>query len=271
LKIVRRYELILVILSVLILNQGCEELFTGMGPQPDYIEKDPFSPRLNVLGVLRPDFQNNLPMSFVYLEKSLDILEDTEKRYVTDATVMVYSLDNGSIDDSLQLVYMEMGSTFDFNAYRNFNLIPVPAHQYRIVCQKEGLPTISDVVQIPDSVVIVDGSLNLKGEIFSFKIARDEFAFLYEIILRIDGESEPYQENIRRPNSGDVYVSIQLKDVPASKEGSLRIYAYDENLAEYKTYNVGIKPNTFRTDYTTVENGYGCLGALNFLEKKLQF
>jgi hypothetical protein len=258
-------------LPVLILYTGCEKLFTGMGPQPDYIEKDPFSPRLNVLGVLRPDFQDNLPMSFVYLEKSLDILEDTEKRYVTDARVMVYSLDNGSIDDSLQLVYMEMGSTFDFNAYRNFNLIPVPAQQYMIVCRKEGLPAISDVVQIPDSVVIIDGSMHLKGKIFSFQIARDNLAFLYEIDLQIEGESESYQENIRRPNSGDVYVSIQLKDVPASKEGLLSIYAYDENLAEYKSYNVGVKPNTFRADYSTVENGYGCLGALNCLEKKLQF
>ena len=53
--------------------------------------------------------------------------------------------------------------------------------------------------------------------------------------------------------------------------GQVKIIAYDYHLSEYITYNVNIKPNTYRDDYSTVENGYGCFGSLNITEQEIYF
>ena len=57
----------------------------------------------------------------------------------------------------------------------------------------------------------------------------------------------------------------------SASEGKLIIYAYDIKLSEYITYNIIIKPQTYQSNYSTVNNGFGCFGSMNLLEKTLTF
>jgi len=250
---------------------GCEKLFTGVGPQPVYLDTSPFEPRLNVLGVLRPDYLEGFPQSFVYLEQSRDILDDEGAWEITDADVTVSTLQADTTADSLKFVYTDMDSVFSFKAFRHRDFIPEGGEKYLVACRKQGMTPVQAVVQIPRAVVIKPQSEKLEDGRLSFTILRDETAFLYEIILYIEGDPELYTETIRRPDSGDIEVSILLNDMNREKTGILLVYVYDRNFAEYKSYNVSIKPNTFRSDYSTLDSAYGCIGGINVLEKEVQF
>ena len=65
--------------------------------------------------------------------------------------------------------------------------------------------------------------------------------------------------------------SISPPEQSSESTGLLIIYAYDLQLSEYITYNVSIKPNTYRSDYSTVDNGFGCFGSLNVFSKMINF
>ena len=65
--------------------------------------------------------------------------------------------------------------------------------------------------------------------------------------------------------------SISPPEQSSESAGLLIIYAYDLQLSEYMTYNVSIKPNTYRSDYSTVDNGFGCFGSLNIYSKVIDF
>jgi len=79
-----------------------------------------------------------------------------------------------------------------------------------------------------------------------------------------------YTDRIQRPEVGDIAVTIAIEPSGEST-GLLIIYAYDLQLSEYITYNVSIKPNTYRSDYSTVDNGFGCFGSLNVFSKMINF
>ena len=103
------------------------------------------------------------------------------------------------------------------------------------------------------------------GTTKGWTIRRDEGILLYDIFI-IAGQGF-YLERIRRPESGNIEVSIELENDLEPDQIFLMMYGYDARLSEYMTYNVSIKPNTYHTHYSTVENGYGCFGSLNLFEE----
>ena len=247
---------------------ACEEHFTGMGPRPGYIEDEPFSPRLNVLGILRPDSIDGFPASFVYLEQSVDILDDRDTIIVSNARVTITPL--ASEQDSLVLEYTEAGTLFSFDAYRHEQLVPKPGRAYRIACHAPGLPAISERITIPGPVTVAEESISVSGQTLDFTIKRADDALLYDIYLFLENAQLPLYTRVRRPATGNVQISLE-SDQPLTGSALLEIFTYDKHLAEYFSYNVGVKPNTFRADYSTVENGYGCIGGMNVLKREIYF
>ena len=139
---------------------------------------------------------------------------------------------------------------------------------YSISCFKQDFPELTSSTTVPLVPQIIEDSIHRKNNSLTFQIIRDPLVALYDIYLFTNSTS--YTERIRRPESGNIFVEIDL--VPnESAEGFLIIYAYDLQLSEYITYNVSIKPNTYRSDYSTVDNGFGCFGSLNILKRIITF
>ena len=89
-------------------------------------------------------------------------------------------------------------------------------------------------------------------------------------LIFLEINQKEYAGRFVRPETGNINATIQFERKNAS-EAILTIYAYDQKLSEYVTYNIIIKPQTYQSTYSTVENGYGCFGSLNILKKTITF
>lgn len=258
---------ILLILSILIYS-NCENPITGYGPQPRYIDDPIFKPMLNILGIVRPDTLLELPRSFVHLEESFPFNESPDSTIIADAQVTLYKYEGTAIVDSIRFTYSNYQSHFQSKEYRDSTFFPEAGMIYGISCRREGFPALKGSTHVPQVPVIVDNNLQITAEQLRFTIERDSLVALYDIYFLF--EEKAYQTRIHRPETGDVQVVLKLDNSPASN-GKLLIYGYDLNLSEYITYNISIKPNTYRAPYSTVENGYGCFGSLNVFKKTVNF
>ena len=122
-------------------------------------------------------------------------------------------------------------------------------------------PLLFRTVMVNDAILVNTNSI-------SFSIIRDSSTALYDVYLIIGQQA--YADRIQRPEAGDIAATIAFE--PSSETaGLLIIYAYDLQLSEYITYNVIIKTNTYRSDYSTVDNGFGCFGSLNIFSRMITF
>jgi hypothetical protein len=245
----------------------CENPITGMGPQPSYIDKHEHNPMLNVFAVLRPDSINGKSLSFVHLEESVSATSFPDSLLVTDAEVKLFMYDHLLVNDSIELDYTDFNSTFNTSEYRNINFYPIPGQTYGISCIRTGYPKLASQTTVPLIPEIKEDTIWMGSKEITFTILRDSLAALYDIYY-FKG-SNGYNQRIRPPGSGDIFVKLDVEP-DITSESYLIIYAYDLKLSEYLTYNVSIKPNTYRSNYSTVENGYGCFGSMTVLKKSLK-
>lgn len=249
-----------------ILVSSCENFITGYGPQPRYIENISFEPMLNILGVLRPDTLEGLPQSYVHLEKSYPFHDFPDSTMITDARVTIYKYQGTTIVDSVGLTCRPELPLFPGSEYRDSTFFPEAGVLYGISCRREGYPELNGFTYIPPIPVVEENSLRITAQQLSFTIKRDSSIALYDVyVLAGDGT---FQSRLRRPENGNIDVILDLNPLPAG-EGELWVYGYDLNLSEYMTYNISIKPNTYRAPYSTVNNGYGCFGSLNVLKMSI--
>lgn len=259
--------LILVILLPIIWS--CDKLFTDFGPQPIFSEKEKHHPMLNVFGVLRPDDLNGMPMSFVHLEESFSVYTDPDTLLISDAQVKIYKLEQGAVCDSIDMEFTSYNQLFETQAYRHPTFVPEPGCSYRVVCRKDGYPDLTSKTTIPRIPRILNPTIHPNERMFTFAIEHDSLAGLYDCYLQV-GDTI-YSKPVRRAETGNTDVQFNLDDFGDDGSGALFVYAYDTKLSEYKTYNITIKPNSYRTHYSTVENGYGCFGSLNIRGIPLSF
>ena len=257
----QHYLLTLLILIVATFSFRCSDFFTEPGPQPSYIdEKIEHVPQFSVFGVLRPDSTDmGLPQSFIGLASSFPRDDYPDSNLVTDASVLIYRMKNGVAVDSFHFEYTDMAS-FPDTLFRHSGFFPREGESYQLVCKKADYSTLLAETIVPDPPVFVTGSVVVSSSEVQFQVARDPDAGLYEAVLLGDGYYQ--SERFLRPESGNVYISMIL-DESAGSPSILVLYAYDLNLADYLSANISIKPNIYQSDFSTVENGYGCFGSLN--------
>jgi hypothetical protein len=258
---------ILLLLGVTFFN-NCENPITGYGPQPRYIEDHNFKPMLNILGILRPDTLLGLPQSFVHLEESYPFNKSPDSTIITDAQVTLYKYEGTAIVDSMRLTYSNYQSHFQTKEYRDSTFFPEAGITYGISCRREGFPNLRGFARVPQVPMIDVNSLRISSGQLSLTIKRDSQVALYDIYFLV--EEKEYQIRIHRPETGDVQVVLELDQAPTGN-GELLVYGYDLSLSEYISYNISIKPNTYRAPYSTIENGYGCFGSLNIFKKTVSF
>lgn len=258
----------LVMIMVLGLMTGCENPITGYGPQPVYLDKQEHRPMLNVFGVLRPGTQNGMPLSFVHLEESFSVTSYPDTIEVRDADVTLFRYEWDVIVDSMSFMYTHFDSTFQRSEYRHAEFYPVENQTYGISCCKSGFPELTSKTTVPSVPAIIEDSIEINTNRLTFSILGDSLAALYDITLWV-GE-DLYNQRLRRPEVGNIDVAFDL-DTNHGPSGVLLVYAYDLQLSKYMTYNVNVKYNSYRSDYSTVENGLGCFGSLNVLERIVTF
>ncbi len=250
---------------VLLLLTSCENPFTGPGPQPNRITDDPYVAKLNVLGVLRPDSTAQYPMSFIAVEQTQPFVAPSDSDVVADADVWVTRRSTAG-EETLLFTAAVWDSAFGRIDYRNPAFQPVPGERYTLTCRRDGFPELTSETVMPFVPEIYEASIQIEGDRFSFSIERDSLAALYDAYLLIDDEL--HHQRIRRPDEGDTEIVFPV-EIHTISESVLIIYAYDLKLSEYLLFNINVKLNTYRSDYSTVENGYGCFGSLNLLVKTL--
>ena len=234
---------------------------TDPGPQPIHMEDVEHQPKLNVLGILRPDSANSAPLSFIHIEGSCPINDIPDSSIIPDAEVKVIKFGENSPVDTSVFIYTDLG-IFPTKEYRNSSFFPGQG-TYQLVCKKDGYPTLTAQATIPAIPQIEEGTLKLQKNTLAFKITRDEDVGLYEVVLQ--GKGWLVKDRFLRPTQGNIAVEFSLIGIPKG-ECFLKIYAFDNNLSEYFTVNLSIKPNIYQKDFSTVENGYGSFGALNIFE-----
>lgn len=252
-------------LLIIFLFSSCENHFTGPGPQPIRITDDPYVAKLNVLGVMRPD-STAFPMSFVAVEMSQPFVAPGDSDVVADADVWI-TRRNESGDESFQFTAAVWDSSFGKIDYRNSDFVPIPGERYILRCSRDGFPDLTSETVMPFVPLIDESTIQVDEGQLSFSIRRDSLAALYDVYVLIGNEF--FHERTRRPDLGDTKVIFHNAFFTGSESGTLIIYAYDLKLSEYLLFNINVKLNTFRSDYSTVENGFGCFGSLNILTKPL--
>ena len=251
----------------LLLFVHCADYFTAPGPQPGYVdEKIVHDPKFSVFGMLRPDStESGLPQSFIKVDASFPIGPYPESNLVEDATITVLPLEDGQALDSLFFEYTDMGS-FPDTLFRRAGFFPKGGESYRLICRKAGYPTLVAETTVPDPPKIILDSFRSSDNTVHFEVQRDEKSGLVEAVLL--GENYYQSERFVRPESGNTSITLTVKRENGSPS-VLFLYAYDLNLAEYLSANLSIKPNIYQSDFSTVENGYGCFGSLNYLKISL--
>jgi hypothetical protein len=261
---------LIIYITVIIMVSACtnDNLYDFLlGPQPNFIDHQKLNPGLNIFGILRPDSVDGHPMSFVLVQKIVPAINETDSfsLEINDAFVMIYQLNNGSVNDSFPFNYDRNDSTN--SKYRPSKFSPKAGDHFKIVCKAEELPDLTGETIIPGIPLIEYDTIYTESNKIRFSVLNDSSAAMYDIYLNTG--SNTYTKRIIKAETGNTAVEIETGD-NILLHAQLTIYVYDKNLAEYFTAaNVFIKPNTYRPPFSMVENGYGCFGSMNILHRQL--
>jgi len=261
----RQLFFIISVLTLILIYSCTNYDITDPGPQPIHLEDVKHQPRLSVLGILRPDSVNGVSQSFIHTEFSFPINEFPDSAIISDADVKVITMEGAVPVDSTIFLYTDFG-LYPNKEYRNRHFFPGTGI-YQLICQKQGYPIVKAQTVLPSVPQIKKGTIKIENKKLKFEIIRDEQVGLYEVTL--NGIGWLVKDRFLRPKQGNIFVEFPLSGVPVG-EANIKIYAYENNLSEYFTMNLSFKPNIYQKEFSTVENGYGCFGALNIFEKKIQ-
>ncbi len=269
-KTIFKYSVLLfVFVTGLLFISGCENPFTGYGPQPSFLDDTESLPKMNVFGVLRPDKYNGKPFSYVHLEGIFSVTSEYPDSFdITDAEVTLFQYEGESVINSINLNYTDFNSAFTEKQYRAPDYFPEAENTYGLSCRKAGFPELTAKTVIPSVPEIINDEITVTPGKISFHIRRDSLAALYDVIMT--GGPDKYMTRIFRPEEGNIKVDMNINS-GSGIERKLYIYAYDLNLSEYITGTIIIKPNTYFPSNSKVTNGYGCFGSLNVLERIVTF
>jgi len=259
----------IVLLSLFLMLSACSDDFWFdflLGPQPNFIEDNDFTPGLSILGIIRPDSIENRSLSYVLVEKLIAAVNTNPDSFnVIDAKVMVYHIVDEEKIDSFEFVFDT--TQFFPSIYRPVDFQPQAGNSYSISCTWEGLPEVTAETTVPEVPEIVDDAITINGSCVQFSILSHPLAAMYDIYL-FSGNF-PSIKRVLKATNGNTYIEIMANEEIES--GSfIIIYAYDANLSSYLTApNIFIKPNTYRQPFSMVKGGYGCFGSMNFLVRDI--
>ncbi|MCF7886248.1 MAG: hypothetical protein K9M80_07125 [Candidatus Marinimicrobia bacterium] len=247
------YRLTLIALLFVLL---CCDLPTQPGPQPKDITETSLEPGLNIFGVIRLEEQKQ--ESFVYIEKALP----TDEYYQSlDDTIKNANVEIWQENDTSRY-FFKINPAQNNARYTNQSFIPVAEKTYHVSASantEQGLLSASGSTVVPpvpdlarDSTTITDNYLKVNST-NSQTINRWDLIVYYEDQMIAQ---QVFYDQINFP------VTFNLEQIPV-RPTKLEIIAHDENLATYLQASNALFPQTYREDISTVDEGYGCFGAIS--------
>jgi len=236
---------------------GCDLPFQP-GPMPSTIIKTEFEPGLNILGVVR--LEDSTANSFVYIERAYppdeyDAQADTLP-LVKDAVVQI----RGSTDTTV-FTFQYFG---DISGQKYINAIfrPVAGETYHLTIEAPGLPSLTATASMPHLPEVDSSSVNISATAVSFSMRTTNDASMYDVYLLCENGQ------LVKRFSNEQAVVKELQFTLNNSDGRplfIQIFGYDRNLAKLSNYTSSILPQSFLETVSTVENGYGCFGAVSVL------
>ena len=234
------------------------------GPMPSVIVETEFEPGLNILGILRAD--DVVGSSFININRALtteEIYSDSTENFSPDVDyVKIYSHRRGT-----NHVFQAPEDSSGWGSYRDTALIVMPGDMYDLEIKTPGFPTLTGRTRIPLPPLIVLNSLSLESGNITFQIQHGASAYEYKMYLMF---SESVLEKVVKISTDSII------DVDWSFDGALgtplqlMLFALDENLTRYGNSPISFIPNTYHTDGSTVDGGYGCFGSVTVKTYDLQ-
>jgi hypothetical protein len=219
---------------------------------------------MNIFGLLRPDFHGEFNKSFVYLQQNWPVLEynDSSFTIIKYADIQLIQLENNNIIDTTYFPLLSPDASFSDTLYRPAQpFTPIPGNTYRLTCTHDSLPRARGETLFPNEPQVVPGSLLISDGKIHFDVTRDEtikMLDIYVVSTTYSGITGRYVTN----DTTNIGITLSLSGV---SQAIIEIYSYDANLASYyANSNTSLNFNKYRTTFSTLEEGFGVFGSLNF-------
>lgn len=234
---------------------GCD-LPTDPGPLPSTIINTEFNPGHNILGILRIDGITG--SSFIRVERAYKVDE------------VSVSLSSAVVDSAMVTVSWEDTTVvFEYfpqeGVYKNARFIPETGIEYFLEISSDSLPKLTATTSIEKGITIEPSFITISNNHISIIFAGSPTLDLYDVYLV--SETDKIHQRIPGDSSA-VELSFDLDDVNGTPQ-TVEIYGYESNLTKYLQSSITIKPQAYHETVTTVENGYGCFGAVQVLKIEL--
>lgn len=243
------YRILLAIFPLIFLT--CD-LPHKLGPQPTEIIPTEFEPGHNILGILRLDDVAN--SSFIRVERAYQTeeLSNTFSVLIENATVTI-------AQDSNNYTFAPVTDSIRGFIYTNDQFKPIVGKQYFLSIKSPDLPDVTADTKIPSRPIVIDSSINVTEKQIKFTIKLSSDIKLYEVFIL--SETDDISRRLSNDDK-DLLIEINLSKLNGTPK-LIEVYGYESNLAKYLSSSFTIKPQTFHEIVSTVNDGYGCFGALS--------
>ncbi len=253
------------LLVTLLLIFGCD-LPHQPGPQPSEIVPTEFEKGMNILAVLRADYDSG--SSFVSITRALTTEEIYSEEIIdfTPENVFTQVINEGS---GVATEFMQSLDTNELNMFRNSSFSPEPGERYELEITAQGFPTLTGTTLIPQRPVWVEELTVLGTDELNFSLVHDSSAFEYKLYLYFP--SGEILEKVVKPN-GSSKIAVEWKfSSGLGQPLYVLLFALDENLTRYGNSPISFIPNTYHPDGSTVSGGYGCFGSVALTTYQLRY
>lgn len=262
----RKIQLHTLTIILILLHSSCEKVtdfYIGIPLQPE-ITENTFKEGMNIFGLLRPDSYGEFNKSFVYVQQNWPVLEfnDSSFTIIKYADIQLIRLEDNLSFDTIYFPLMSPDSSFSDTLYRPVQpYIPIPGNTYRLICSHDSLPRAIGETLFPNEPLVVPGSIKISDRNIRFEVGRDETIKMMDIYL-VCSTCSGFAGRYVTSDTTNISITLPISGV---SQAIIEIYGYDANLAAYyANSNTSLNFNKYRTTFSTMEEGFGVFGSLNF-------
>jgi len=225
------------------------------GPMPEHIIDTEYVESLNVMGIIRSD--SVAGSSFIHVQRTMT----TEEIYSfeVDPTVQNAIVTVVDLGTNEQWMFQHSSDTLYSGYYFDSTFTPLYGHTYQLIITADSLPTLTATTTVPQKPGLETYSIDSPAKRARFALLLREDVYQYSLFLMFANDTlEATLEGAR--NTVETVEFNWHADM--GDPLNIMIVGFDENLTRYGNASITFIPNTYHKDESTVNNGYGCFGAV---------